>query len=313
MLAMVGMNLPRQTILVTASALLVVACAEKPRQEQSEARPRAEEDATAPVPSESAAPAIAVADTHADANASAPAATAPCPEGMALLPAGSFRLGEDGRRVKVDAFCMDTLEVTVEHYKGCVRDGKCSPRCIEEKRCSAVPVDTEWGNPAEDIRASGLCNGGIEGREDHPVNCVSFDEAKAYCAAYDKRLPREEEWEWAARGGPKALRYPWGAADAAADELCWSRPHQKRLSKRGSTCKAGSFPMDKTPDGIFDLAGNLSEWVIGTSQKRHYAALRGASFWAVDDGYVKAALWGFDSPAPRSEVFGFRCAKDPHP
>jgi formylglycine-generating enzyme required for sulfatase activity len=139
---------------------------------------------------------------------------------------------------------------------------------------------------------------------------VSYDEATAYCAAYGKRLPLEEEWEWAVRGGPKAMRYPWGKFDAHAEELCWSKVHKDRPFKRASTCIGGSHPLDTTPDGVQDMAGNVSEWVIGTSGGRKYPALRGASFWAVDDGYVKAAMWGFDSPAKRSEIFGVRCVRD---
>jgi len=233
---------------------------------------------------------------------------------MSLLPAGTFRAGKSGRRASVSAFCIDRLEVTVAAYAACVREKRCSPRCLEENRCSAVPVDTAWGDPAEDKRASGLCNGGIPGRDDHPVNCVSFNEASDFCAARGKRLPREDEWEWAAQGADRALRYPWGKLDAHADELCWSRLHKGRLSKRTSTCAVGSFPLDTTPEGVKDLAGNISEWVVATDGRgKTYPALRGASFWSVDDGYVKAALWGFDSPAERSEVFGFRCARDASP
>lgn len=237
-------------------------------------------------------------------------ARGPCPADMALLPAGNFKLGENGRSVKVSAFCIDKREVTVAAYAQCVKDKACSPRCLEENRCSAVPVDTEWGDTTEDQKASRRCNGGIAGNEAHPVNCVSYEEATAYCAAYGKRLPYEEEWEWAARGGPKAMRYPWGKLDARADELCWSRLHKGRPFKRGGTCLGGSFPLDTTPEGVQDMAGNVSEWVIGTEGGRRYPALRGASFWAVDDGYVKAALWGFDSPAKRSEIFGVRCVQD---
>jgi formylglycine-generating enzyme len=234
----------------------------------------------------------------------------PCPADMALLPAGQFKLGETHRKVNVSAFCIDKQEVSVAQYAACVRDKACSPRCIEQNRCSAVPVDTEWGDEAEDIKASRRCNGGIPGRETHPVNCVSFDEAKAYCAAYGKRLPLEEEWEWAIRGGPKAMRYPWGQFDAHAEELCWSKMHKDRPFKRGSTCEIGSHPLDTTPQGVQGMAGNVSEWVIGTNAGKTYPALRGASFWAVDDGYVKAAMWGFDSPAKRSEIFGVRCVRD---
>ncbi len=251
----------------------------------------------------------------ADDVTNAPAADAgekneKCPADMAFLPAGEFSLGESGRRVKVNSFCMDKHEVTVERYAQCVKEKSCSPRCIEENRCSAVPVDTEWGDESEDKKASQRCNGGIPGREQHPVNCISYDEAAAYCAAYGKRLPREEEWEWAVRGGSRAMRYPWGRFDAHAEELCWGKPHEGRPFKRASTCIVGSHPLDTTPDGIQDMAGNVSEWVVGASGGRTYPSLRGASFWAVDDGYVKASMWGFDSPAKRSEVFGVRCTRD---
>jgi formylglycine-generating enzyme required for sulfatase activity len=255
--------------------------------------------------------------TDVDADASpvvlvedAGGANDPCPPDMAFLPAGDFKLGESGRKVKVSAFCIDKREVSVAAYAQCVRAKACSPRCIEENRCSAVPVDTEWGDEIEDKKASRRCNGGIPGREEHPVNCVSYDEAVAYCAAYGKRLPYEQEWEWAIRGGSKALRYPWGQLDAHAEELCWGKPHKDRPFKRASTCMGGSHPLDTTPQGVQDMAGNVSEWVIGTSGGRKYPTLRGASFWAVDDGYVKAAMWGFDSPAKRSEIFGVRCVRD---
>ncbi len=233
----------------------------------------------------------------------------PCPSDMAFLPASQFKSGDNGRKYVVTAFCIDKREVTVASYALCVKDKACSPRCIEENRCSAVPVDTEWGDEIEDKKASRRCNGGIPGRELHPVNCVSYDEATAYCAAYGKRLPLQEEWEWAVRGGSKAMRYPWGQLDAHAEELCWSKLHKGRLFKRASTCLGGSHPLDTTPDGVQDMAGNVSEWVIGTNGGKTYPALRGASFWAVDDGYVKAAMWGFESPAKRSEIFGVRCVR----
>jgi formylglycine-generating enzyme len=234
----------------------------------------------------------------------------PCPSDMALLPAGTYKLGESGRKVTVVAFCIDKQEVTVAQYTKCVREKACSPRCIEEKRCSAVPVDTEWGDEIEDKKASHRCNGGLPDRDNHPVNCVSYDEATAYCAAYGKRLLREEEWEWAVRGGPRAMRYPWGKFDARAEELCWSKVHKGRPFKRAGTCEVGSHSLDTTPEGVVDMAGNVSEWVVGTSGGKNYPSLRGASFWAVDDGYIKASMWGFDSPAKRSEIFGIRCGRD---
>src|SRR5262249_14297639 len=102
-----------------------------------------------------------------------------CPVKMALLPAGSFRMGERGDSVTVGAFCMDITEVTVDAYAACVRSGAC----------------------AEDGIACPHALYGSKDSRERPINCVTADQAQRYCAAKGKRLPTEEEWEWAARGG----------------------------------------------------------------------------------------------------------------
>ena len=106
--------------------------------------------------------------------------------GMALIPAGKFWMGspagegaDDERprhEVYLDAFYIDKHEVTTEAYGKCVSAGKC-----------AKPGTGTY------------CNRGKSDRGNHPVNCVDWSQAEAYCGWAEKRLPTEAEWEKAAR------------------------------------------------------------------------------------------------------------------
>ncbi len=270
------------------------------------------ESAPAPVPSvvdsaPSVTPAIAVfAPSAAVATSAAPIAVAPCPEGMAEVPGGTYPRAKKRRHpVTVGAFCLDVTEVTVADYKECVKQRKCSPECLTLGQCSAVPTRAEWGEPGESQRASRFCNGDRDNRQDHPVNCVSWEEGARYCEAQGKRLPRAEEWEWAARGADPRNGYPWGN-EPAEDQLCWS----PKNSRHEGTCPVRSYPRDRTPQGVYDLAGDVAEWVDGSpaAGSRAHTAF-GASWWSMDDGYVSGALGGVEVPSERNETVGFRCAK----
>jgi len=222
---------------------------------------------------------------------------------MALVPGGEYRMFKRRGLVKISAFCIDLTEVTVASYKACVREHKCSPECLRLGQCSAVPTRTEWGNPTEDANVSRYCNGDREDRQEHPANCVSWDEARTYCEAYGKRLPRPEEWEWAMKGAERKNIYPWGT-EYIKDQPCWS-PKENR---KDGTCAVGSHPRDKTPQGVVDMAGNVAEWVA--PGKGHPAMVFGASWYAMDDGYLGGALGGVEMPSTRNETVGFRCVGD---
>jgi sulfatase modifying factor 1 len=167
----------------------------------------------------------------------------------------------------------------------------------------------EKSNDGQSFASDPACNEGITDRGEHPMNCVSADQASAFCRAQDKRLPTEEEWEWAARAedrvppwGNKVRNFPWGN-DLPASQLCWSRP-----LPRDGTCKVGSFPDGDTPDGIHDLAGNVQEWT-SSSAEGGYRVYRGSSWRGkyATDLYVAGRLWA--SPQARGAWLGFRCAK----
>ena len=204
-------------------------------------------------------------------------------------------------RAHVAAFCLDVTEVTVGAYAACVRAKDCRPACLARGACELLPLAADWSNPNEAARASAFCNGRRPSRTEQPMNCVSFAEAAEHCAARGARLPFAEEWEWAARGADANGAYPWGPLPRDLG-ICWSRH-----SLQHGSCAPASSASDVTPQGVFDLAGNVSEWVKRSDGS---AAIFGASWYDVDDGYLRAALGGLESLATRSETRGFRCAAE---
>ena len=203
-----------------------------------------------------------------------------CPTGMAALPAGTFTMGERHDAVTVQPFCLDVTEVTVDAYAACARAGPCS-----------ADHPGAWTPGGASLWAQSTCNYGVAGRGKHPINCVDWGESATYCHAQGKRLPSEEEWEWAARGQNAGTTYPWGNAQPVL-QLCWSG-----ISNHASTCEVGSFPKGDAPGGIHDLAGNVWEWTSSDYDAGSAARVSRGGGWYDDDvSVVRGADRGGSAP-----------------
>jgi formylglycine-generating enzyme required for sulfatase activity len=238
---------------------------------------------------------------RARAAASPGAAERPCPAGMIRIPGGTLAMGTppgdgyDDERPQhpeqVASFCIDRTEVTVAAYRACVESGACA-------------------EPGRGAR----CNWGVGGRDDHPINCVGWPEARAFCEAHGRRLPREREWEMAARGAEGRV-YPWGDAPPA-DRACWNgEDSDVGKGHRESTCPVGSHPRGRTPEGVEDMAGNVWEWVedvycpyLAPGCAEAARVNRGGAFsygYATD---LRAANRHRYAPTARGAGVGLRCA-----
>ncbi len=226
----------------------------------------------------------------------APPSPSSCPAGMARLPAGRFTLGQrpDAGEVDVAAFCLDLDEVTVAAYT----------RCVDDRKCSDKGARTRFWNGQDQGPAA--CNYGESERTQHPMNCVDWTMADTFCRAQGKRLPSEIEWEWAARGGDEARRYPWGEQEPG-ERGCWLGQSE---APRRSTCEVGRFAAGNARFGHRDLAGNVWEW---TSTRLDAPCseriIRGGKEHRGASSGLTAAARGYDVPSFRSGALGFRCAQ----
>lgn len=194
---------------------------------------------------------------------------------MVVIPAGEFWMGCDNgkhpdcldheeplRSVYVDTFAIDKTEVSVSQYG----------ECVKSDYCDSENLDLPYKHGVEQKDLSDLCNWGEEGRENHPINCVDWFDAKSYCEWANKRLPSEVEWEKAARGTDGRV-FPWGNQGFAAGVIVANigdesaKLHDSKLTTvKGyddgfyTTSPVGAYPRGASPYGVLDTVGNVWEW-----------------------------------------------------
>lgn len=212
-----------------------------------------------------------MSDCLAQAGPKPPAKSPPVDHAaMVMVPAGKFVFGKDRAKKTVDlpAFLIDKFEVTNRQYARFNLDHR---------------FDPELG--------------------DLPVTMVSQADARNHCEALDKRLPTEEEWEKAARGGD-GRAYPWG------NEFDAMAAVTSETDFRGNPAQpldVGSRPRGKSPSGALDMAGNVWEWT--DSHDGRYAVLKGGSYFE-DRLSAQATARLLSIPEDSKDYVGFRCVKD---
>jgi formylglycine-generating enzyme required for sulfatase activity len=182
---------------------------------------------------------------------------------------------------------MDLWEVTADAYALCVGAKGCTDQGLKSK-------DGTYKVP---------------GKNKYPINRVEWEQARTYCQWNGKRLPTEQEWEYAARGS-EGRRFPWSTGEPG-QQLCW---------KQSGPCQVGSYPDGKSWAGVQDLAGNVWEWTESkycadadprcSAPDREHFVIRGGGWDDTEPDAVRASYRGHAPPTRRDlgfQTIGFRC------
>ena len=212
---------------------------------------------------------------------------------LVAIPAGAFLFGCDpaasgacdttlhaaGRSVSLPSFAIDRSEVSVAEYRECVRADVCTPpQGLSGAECNFERTD----------------------REDHPVNCVRFDQARTYCDWVGKALPTEEQWEKAARGEGGAP-FPWGA-----DPPDCERAVHAGCARTTAPIESGSA--QRNANGLYHMAGNVWEWTR-TPDTNVRQVVRGGSFRSNGKG-LRSDRRISTGRTTSPDGAGLRCVKD---
>lgn len=227
---------------------------------------------------------------------------------MVLIPEGDFLMGTDLRHDDegpmhtsyTDSFYADIFEVTNAEYKTFIDNTQSS-----DSNGHSSPEHWEGGSyPTK--------------KGDHPVVFVSWYDANSYCRWNGKRLLTEREWEKAARG-TKGETYPWG------DDWDMEKSNNPVKESTG-TEPVGSYEAGISPFGLYDMSGNVWEWVdehyyphpgssnLSPEYGEKYQLLKGGSWW--DCMFYSCGISAptynrsFFNATTKNQSFGFRCGAD---
>ena len=233
---------------------------------------------------------------------------------MILIPEGTFVMGSDAsnfdyekpaHQVALDAYYIDKYEVTNALYKACVDEGVC-----DQPVNPGVYSDSQFAQ--------------------YPVTFVKWQMAVDFCEWRGARLPTEAEWEKAARGTDERS-YPWGNefVDSNAnfcDGKCILAAADKSIDDGyQEAAPVGSYPKGVSPYGVYDMAGNVWEWVADWADEDYYANspeanpqgpetgklrnIRGGS-WHDPQGFLLSYARGANQPSLILKELGIRCARN---
>lgn len=213
-------------------------------------------------------------------------------EQMVEIPAGQYRVGSSdvpgnpSRKVQTDGFYIDRKEVSNQEYK----------QFLAATNYPTAPP----GWQSRDFP---------EGKANHPVEGVRYEDARAYARWADKRLPTEQEWEIATRGRD-SNSFPWGTEAEHINERANTLEAQESGTVAVSTYKKG-----KSPFGLFHTIGNVAEW---TRTKIHlkeqdetttFSVVKGGSYLFPLSKSLPSKRFLYD-PKSQLKGIGFRCARD---
>jgi formylglycine-generating enzyme required for sulfatase activity/CheY-like chemotaxis protein len=243
---------------------------------------------------------------------------------MVQVPAGSYIYQNDAATMD-HTFYIDKYEVTFGQYLKFLRAVKAAgndtawrhPSQPADKPTDHEPKD--WGTIFDCIKYRQPYNK-VTLSLDDPVFNIDWYDAQAYAKWSGKRLPDEREWEMAARG-PNGLMYPWGntyVPDNANTSVALPGIDPYSIPVHGYKT-VDQMPMDKSPYGVYGMAGNVSEWtsnIVPSSriESVKVAVIRGANFKTQTEDHAKLT-YRITTYVQGTRDFwlGFRCANDTPP
>jgi formylglycine-generating enzyme required for sulfatase activity len=244
---------------------------------------------------------------------------------MVQIPAGTF-IYQDGEKRTLPEFYIDKYDVTMAEYEKFLEylaahgDPTTYDSPLQPKEMKHVPHDWDiyYGRASSSISGYRTVKG-VPVSLDCPVFMVNYFDAYAYAAWKGRRLPKEEEWEKAARG-PAGNLYPWGnewdpkKCNSNADYQPDPPPGYKPLVD-GFTWWApvDALPNDRSPYGVIGMAGNVSQWTDSWDASKTYVVIRGGNFkYGADHALTTFAIRDA-APTTATESLGFRTASDKAP
>jgi len=226
-----------------------------------------------------------------------------CPADMAYVPGGF------GREIGVvKPVCLDRTLVTAGEFATC-------KKCVADEQ----GYSSDWPDAKDEARGYRNPNCTLRSpikKSNDPINCVDFTHAELFCESKSRRLPTAQEWYWASRGADSTVDpfvYPWGTKNTAG-RICG--PHNS------GPCAVGSYRNGASPNGVFDLVGDVWQWTDTVIRSEMGELGKGVVGGAWGDA---AGTHGTDFPneidvrpspywaeeSVRSNILGFRCAVDP--